>query len=141
MKKIVLLSALFLTGAAQAADLLGVYRDAVGYDAQFSAARSALEAGREKLPQARAGLLPVVGLSSNTVWNEIEYQTRPSTGVVPANFNSNGWSLTLSQPLFRWQNWMSYQQGGLQVAQAEMQYGLAKQDLAVRVAQAYFDVL
>jgi len=141
MKIGVLLSALFLTGTAQAADLLGVYRDAVGYDAQFSAARSALDAGREKLPQGRAGLLPTVGLSANSNWNEIEYQTRPSSGVIPASYNSNGWSLTLSQPLFRWQNWVSYNQAGLQVAQAEMQYGLAKQDLVVRVAQAYFDVL
>lgn len=141
MKISVLLSALLLTGAAQAADLLGVYRDAVGYDAQFAAAKSALEAGREKLPQGRAGLLPVVGLSANTTWNELDYQSRPPTGDVPANYNSNGWSLTLSQPLFRWQNWVTYKQAGLQVAQAEMQYGLAKQDLVVRVAQAYFDVL
>lgn len=142
MKNIVLLFALFLTGAAQAEDLLGVYRDAVGYDAQFAAARSSLEAGREKLPQGRAGLLPTVGLSANSTWNDLDSRLRsdpPSDAAL--SYNSNGWSLTLSQPLFRWQNWMNYQQAGLQVAQAETQYGQARQDLAVRVAQAYFDVL
>ena len=137
----VLLSALFLTGAAQAADLLETYRDAIGYDAQFSAAKSARDAGREKLPQGRAGLLPTLALSANTVWNENSFQFRPSGGTVPANYNSNGWSLNLAQPLFRWQNWASYQQSELLVAQAETQYGLARQDLALRVAQAYFDVL
>jgi outer membrane protein len=131
-----------LAGLAQAADLLGVYRDAVGYDAQIAAARAALNAGREKLPQGRAGLLPSVGMSANSVWNDYETTTRTAPALeIPRKFNAGGWSLNLSQPLFRWQNWASYKQAELAVVQAEAQYGLAKQDLIVRVAQAYFDVL
>jgi len=143
MKKLLLVAALLLTATltSHAADLLQVYRDAVGYDAQFTAAKSALEAGREKLPQGRAGLLPTVGLSANTVWNEINYSARPATGDVPANYNSNGWGISLTQPLFRWQNWATYKQSELAVVQAETQYVGARQDLVVRVAQAYFDVL
>lgn len=139
--KTTLLILLLSAGTAQAADLLGVYREAVGYDAQYAAARSALAAGREKLPQGRAGLLPSIGLSANTTWNNLDYQSRPSAGDIPADYNSNGWSLSLSQPLFRWQNWAGYKQSELAVAQAETQYALAKQDLILRVAQAYFDVL
>jgi len=131
-----------LAGLASAADLLGVYRDAVGYDAQIAAARAALDAGRERLPQGRAGLLPSVGMSANTVWNDYETSTRTAPVLeIPRKFNASGWSLNLSQPLFRWQNWASYKQSELAVVQAEAQYGLAKQDLIVRVAQAYFDVL
>ncbi len=141
MRIIIFLIALLSMSAAQAADLLEMYLDAIGYDAQFSAAKSARDAGREKLPQGRAGLLPTLALSANSVWNENSFQSRPSVGTIPANYNSNGWSLNLSQPLFRWQNWASYQQSELLVAQAETQYGQAKQDLALRVAQAYFDVL
>ena len=141
MKKPLLLVLLWLPAAAWCADLLEVYRDAVGYDAQFSAARAALEAGREKLPQGRAGLLPQVGLSANSVWNEIDFESRPSTGVVPARYNSNGWGISLTQPLFRWQNWASYKQSELAVVQAETQFANARQDLLLRVAQAYFDVL
>ena len=141
MRFTLFLAAALATGAVQAADLIEVYRDAIAYDAQFAAARSALAAGREKLPQGRAGLLPSVNLSANSVWNEIDYQLRPSNGVIPANYNSNGWSLSLSQPLFRWQNWASYQQSELAVAQAETQYLQARQDLALRLALAYFDVL
>jgi len=137
-----LLAAPFATGAAQAIDLLSAYRDAIGYDAQIASARAALGAGREKLPQGRAGLLPAVNLAANTVWNDIDYKARsepPSES--KAKYNSNGWSVSLSQPLFRWQNWESYKQAELVVAQAEAQYELARQDLALRLAQAYFDVL
>ena len=135
-----LLAAGLGASTAWGADLLTVYRDAVGYDAQFAAARASVEAGREKLPQGRAGLLPTVGLSSNTTWNNVDYTLRGSAGL-PINYNTNGWTATLSQPLFRWQNWLGYNQSELQVVQAEAQFGAAKQDLIVRVAQAYFDVL
>jgi outer membrane protein len=57
------------------------------------------------------------------------------------NFNSNGYSVSLSQPLFRWQNWVAYDQSKYLVAQAEANYVQASQDLILRTAQAYFDVL
>lgn len=137
-----LLTGALLGGSVQAADLLSVYRDAAAYDAQFASARSALDAGREKLPQGRSGLLPTIGLSASTTWNEAEYTSRttpPTTRA--ADYNSNGWTVSLTQPLFRWQNWAGYQQGELAVVQAEAQFAEAQQDLIIRVAQAYFDVL
>lgn len=132
----------FAAGTAWGADLVSVYRDAVAYDAQFAAARASLEAGREKLPQGRAGLLPTVGLSANTNWNKYDYHRRSDPPVDAAyKYNTNAWSVSLSQPLFRWQNWVGYNQAEISVAQAEAQFGIARQDLMVRVAQAYFDVL
>jgi outer membrane protein len=129
-------------GLAHGADLMAVYRDAIAYDAQYAAARAALEAGREKLPQGRSGLLPTIGLAASTTWNDID-TTRRTAGAVATNtqYNNNGWTVSLSQPLFRWQNWVAYTQSELAVAQAEAQFGLARQDLIVRAAQAYFDVL
>ncbi len=137
-----LLAGCLSAGIAQGADLMGVYRDAVAYDAQFAAARAALEAGREKLPQGRSGLLPTIGLSASTTWNDGD-TTRRINGAtaVPSQYNSNGWTVQLTQPLFRWQNWVAYNQSELAVAQAEAQFGLARQELIVRAAQAYFDVL
>jgi outer membrane protein len=49
--------------------------------------------------------------------------------------------VTLSQPLFRWQNVAAWQQGRMQAAQAEAQFAQARQDVILRVSQAYFDVL
>lgn len=128
--------------SASAADLIQVYRDAAGFDAQYAAARASRDAGREKLPQGRSGLLPTIGLSANTTWNDVESTSRTSPPVSrSANYNSNGWSVSLSQPLFRWQNWVGYKQAEQAAAIAEMQFALAGQDLMVRVTQAYFDVL
>lgn len=130
-----------LTNGAAAADLLSAYHDAVAHDAQFAAARAALDAGREKLPQGRAGLLPTIGIGANTAWND-DSRTSRTTGIeTNTKYNSNGWTASLSQPLFRWQNWVSYTQSELAVAQAEAQFGGARQDLILRVTQAYFDVL
>lgn len=129
-------------GVSRAADLLSVYREAINYDAQFAAARSAVEAGREKLPQGRSGLLPTIGLGANTVWNDSEITTRTNPAQTAASkYNSHGWSVNLTQPLFRWQNWVTYTQSELAVEIAEAQFSLARQDLILRVSQAYFDVL
>jgi len=144
MKKIVSLmfAGCLSAGLAHGADLMAVYRDAMAYDAQFAAARAALDAGREKLPQGRAGLLPSVGLTGSTVWNELETNFRgqgvPSRS---SQYNTNGWTVSLTQPVFRWQNWVAYSQSELAVVQAEAQFSLARQDLIIRTVVAYFDVL
>ncbi len=142
MKKIAwLLAAPLLISNVYAADLMQVYRDAIDNDPTFSAARSTLDAGREKAPQALAGLLPSLSLSGNTVWNENEIAFRGGNTLAKPNFNSNGYNLSLTQPLFRWQNWVGYDQSKLQVVQAEANFVQARQDLILRVAQAYFDVI
>lgn len=142
MKKLVwLFVAPMLAQPLWAADLIQIYREARENDAAYAAARATLDAGRERTPQARAGLLPTLSLSGNTVWNENDLYFRDSSTTRNLNFNSNGYSLALSQPLFRWQNWVAFDQSKYQVAQAEAAFVQAGQDLILRVAQAYFDVL
>lgn len=139
-----MISGLFLAVSAQtasSADLLTVYHEARDHDAQYAAARASLDAGREKLPQGRAGLLPTLGLAANTTWNDTDITSRATATTAPRQYNSHAWTATLTQPLFRWQNWAAYKQGEFSVALAEAQFGAAKLDLMVRVAQAYFDVL
>jgi len=126
-----------------AEDLLQVYRDAQRYDAQYSAARYALEAGREKLAQGRALVLPTLGLTGNLTRQRIDSVTHdpalaPSFLRYPRAF---GYQLTFTQPIFRLQNWLQYDEGEVQVQQAEATFGQAAQDLMLRLAQAYFDVL
>jgi outer membrane protein len=122
---------------AQAVDLLETYRMAKQWDPVYSAAKAQRDAGLERLPQALAGLLPSVNASLNTNWNDAKNITTGGS----AQYNSNGWLVQLTQPLFRWQNFVQYGQAQWQVQQAEAQFGQSQQDLVVRVAQAYFDVL
>jgi len=126
-----------------AADLLQTYREARANDPVYASARAALEAGREKLPQGMALLLPTVNGTANTTYNDnqIAFRGTATPGPTVRKFNSNGWTVTLSQPLVRMQNWEQYKQAEFQVAQAEASFSQTSQDLIVRVAQAYFDVL
>ena len=57
------------------------------------------------------------------------------------DYNTKTYGVTLSQPIFRWQNWLSITQAEKQVLQAQATLESSRQDLIVRVAQAYFDVL
>ena len=103
-----------LVSSAGAMDLLEVYQEALANDAVYAAARAQAEAGRESVVQARSGLLPNVGVSANTTWNQNTFSG------VDQDFNSNGYGAQLTQPLFRWQNWVQYQQGKLQVGVTEV---------------------
>ncbi len=123
----------------QAADLLQVYKDALANDAQYASARAALAAGQERVPQGRAGLLPTIGLGGSV--NRVSMDGTQGPLQSSQNYNSNGYSLTLTQPLVRLANWEQYQQSKLAAAASEAQFGQAQLDLIVRVSQAYFDVL
>ncbi len=140
----VLLAVLLSALPAFAADLVQVYGEALAYDAQYAAARASAAAGREKLPQALAGLLPTVNASGNTFWNDSRYDTsvlNQGKQSYQNQYNSNSYGVNLTQPLFRWQNFVQYGQSKLLVLQIEANFAQAGQDLIVRVAQAYFDVL
>ncbi len=137
LKPLFLALTLALAPAAQAANLSDVFRDAVAYDAQYAAARAAWQAGQEKSVQGRAGLLPNVSLGGNALYNSVDSSLEGGD----ANYGSNGLSINAAQPLFRKQNLVQYEQSKNEVRIAEMQFKLAEQDLTLRVAQAYFDVL
>lgn len=132
-----------LPSTASAEDLLQVFRDARNNDAQFGAARYALQAGLEKLPQGRALLLPTLGLTTSFTRTNLDIDGRGPNPATPTTrtFNTGTYQLTLSQPIYRPQNSAQYDQAEHQVRQAEAVFGQAAQDLAVRSAQAYFDVL
>jgi outer membrane protein len=135
-----LIAGAFVSLNAHAIDLLQVYREALANDAQYASARATLAAGQERAPQGRAGLLPTVGLSGNYTRSNSETSAASIETSTPT-FGNKGYTLSLSQPLFRVANWENYQQGRLSVAASEAQFAQSQQDLIVRVAQAYFDVL
>lgn len=137
-----LLFAASLALPAQAADLLDVYHAAQSQDAVFAAARAARQAGQEKSRQGLALLLPTISVRANTQFNDVTTDTgSPFVSGGNKQYNSHGYGINLVQPLFRQQNWAAYSQAELQSAVAELQYQTAGQELILRAAQAYFDVL
>jgi outer membrane protein len=154
MKRALGLALLLLTAATRvpASDLIGVFEDALTNDPQLRAADANRRAQREARPQALAALLPQVsgtaslmrdtmGGPSDTL--SVNADNQPI--LVPQNqtidTTTKQWSLTLQQNVFSWANWMALRAASAQVAQAEAIYQAAEQDLVLRVAQAYFNVL
>jgi outer membrane protein len=140
--KLIVITLLAASGSAAAADLLETYRAAQINDPVFGAARATRDAGKEKLPQGRSGLLPSVTLGANSTYNRVSAQFQPGWpfSAKPA-YNSHGYGVNLTQPLFRQQSWIAYTEAQLQVVQSEAQFRNAQQDLILRVSKAYFDVL
>ena len=130
------------SGAAFAEDLLQIYRDAVRSDPALASAQANWEATQELVPQARAGLLPNVAVTGDATAQRYEasINTDPKQNLT-RRYNQNDALATASQPLFRYQNLVAYDQSKEQVAQSNYVLDLARQDLIVRVASAYFDVL
>lgn len=121
-------------------NLMTVYEKAKAQDAQYQVSRKALDAAMEKLPQARAGLLPTVSLnaSRNRQFGNASFS---GADAVDRDVQSWSWNAQLTQPLIRWANWVGYQQADAATRQAVAQFSMAEQDLVLRVAQAYLDLL
>ncbi|RPH64772.1 MAG: channel protein TolC [Burkholderiales bacterium] len=133
-----LAAALCLTAASPsfALDLMQAWRAALTNDAQLASARSQLQATRERVPQARAGLLPSVNASAAMSRQNIDTNVSPTR-----HFTAENYGIQASYPLLRLQNVEAFEQSKLQVAAGEAQLAQAEQDLALRVSQAYFDLL
>jgi outer membrane protein len=145
LKPIFCLIASLSAPLAHGADLLSVYHAAQGQDPEFAAARASHSAGQEKLTQGRSLLLPSVNLTANSTFNNADIQYIGGGGGILASgvrrYNSHGYGVSLVQPLFRQQSWMAYSESAVQVDMADSQFRQAEQDMILRVAQAYFDVL
>ena len=137
-----LAATLCLPLAAQSGGLVDAYRQALESDPQLRAAEAARGALGEAKPQSLALLLPNLSASADTTDNATD---RSGTSIPAFNtdedFNTHGYSLTLTQPIFNYEYWVGLRQADATVAQAEADYAATEQDLIVRVASAYFDVL
>ncbi len=123
---------------AHGENLIQVYEAALTNDAQIRAARASRNSAMEAKPQARAQLLPTIGLSADA------YQTHSDikdAGAGSEDYGSSSASISLSQPIFRREYWIQLTQADQQVERAEAQLSSAEQTLMVRTAQAYFNVL
>jgi len=144
--------AIGLPVAAAAADFAQVYQDALANDPTYQQANATYMAAREARPEAWAALLPQI---SGSAGRSLDHSAGLSTNIgssaagqpVPASFyatthaNARQWSLNLSQELFSWSDWMTLKAADSQVAEAQANYQAAAQNLILRVATAYFNVL
>ena len=140
-----LLAGALLLGSAgsQAIGLLDLYRDAVLSDPQYQAAKAEREAAEALVTQSGGQLMPQMALSGGMIKNSQAVTSQGFSGYQTRDyeFTSRAGSLNLSQAIFRPQLWAAYSQTKSQVQQAEGLLRQAKQDLVLRLAQSYFDIL
>jgi len=125
-------------------DLAEAYRLALAQDATIRGSRAATDAGRERLPQARAQFLPNISASSSRFKNNLD-TTAPNLAGVDTTTNdrytSSNDSITLRQPIYRKQLFAQYRQAQAVVADANASLERDEQNLVMRVTQAYFEAL
>ena len=125
-------------------DLKQVYQAALEQDATIRASRAAADSGRERLPQARAGLLPQISASAGRNNNNLD-TTAPNILGTPVTTNdkylSDNKTVQLRQPLVNMQRWLQFQQAKFVVEEVEANLDRDLQNLVVRVAGAYFEAL
>jgi outer membrane protein len=142
---------------AQATDLWDVYQLAVQNDPTFLQAYSNYEAQQENAPIARGGYFPNISLNgrrtvsrsngTGTQFIPPDNSTTPPTpgGFLPFESNTHTYDTvygaSLTQAIFDWSAWSNIEQANAQVAQAEANFQAAQQNLILRVATGYFDVL
>ncbi len=125
---------------ASADNLVDVYRKAQASDPAYRAAAHVLRAALERVPQARAALLPAVNLVS-TNSKQTGLASFNDAANLERKVNSWNWNLQITQPLWRAASWVALNQAEQQELQARSQYQLAEQELILRTAQSYLDVL
>jgi outer membrane protein len=147
-------AALGLASQAQAADLWDIYQLALRNDPTFQQAEANYQAAVENKPIALSGYLPSLSLTgsragSTTYGTELIEIPSSNPNAPPTFANSYAvipgtvvqYGLNLNQAIFNWGAWKAIDQADAQVAQATAQFTAAQEDLIMRTATAYFNVL
>jgi len=131
--------------AADTQNLLDIYQQALSRDPTWASARSGNLASQEKLEQGKALYRPTVTFNSTANHSETDIKYNGAGSIFRnggrESFDSYGYGVNVTQPIYRKQISAQFEQAKSQVSQADKQLALAQQQLMLRSAQAYFDVL
>ena len=140
-------------------DLVNILQLALENDPTLRQAEANYRANRENVTQSRSSLLPSFGLGGSTsrltsgptdsvyfdIRNPITGQTTRTRVANDHSFspglNNHGYGLNLSQSIVNLSNWYSFQSAKASDKAAAVNLAAEEQNLIMRVAGAYFDVL
>ena len=137
-------SAMVVCAQSAVMDFRQVYQAALEQDASIRASRAAADSGRERLPQARAGLMPQVSANAGRNFNDLNSTSPNILGELTTTndkYFSDTKAVQLRQPLVNMQRWQQFEQAKFLVAESEATLDRDLQNLVVRVAGAYFEFL
>lgn len=117
-----------------AADLMQVYQQAVSADPQLYIDHATHLSNQQNAPIARAKLLP--NFKANA-----QYDRQNVSAEEAISPNTSGYGLQLTQPIIHTADWLNYRSAAISAKGESLEYRANVQNLMVRTAQAYFDVL
>ncbi|CAH9055966.1 Outer membrane protein TolC [Pseudoalteromonas sp. CIP111854] len=151
MKKSILsllvgLSCALTSNLSHAEDLLQVYDIATANDPTVLNAKAQADAQKFAKEQALGVLLPQLGFEAG--YNQVDSDFAPNSQTDATGYSMmSGFedtfsrSIALQQTIFNMTSWQNLDIAKKQAMQAMTQYELTQQELVVRIAQGYFDVL
>ncbi|HHQ4729924.1 outer membrane channel protein TolC [Aeromonas veronii] len=131
-----LLSVMVLLGVsagANAENLLDIYQQAQIKDPQLLQSKAVRDKAFEQINESRAALLPQINLGADLKYLQNKNDTQTN--------NKASGSLSLDQSIYRRSNWVNLDISEKSATQNDVAYNLEIQNLMVRTAKAYFDVL
>jgi len=129
----VIFALLLSSGNALALDLVQSYELARKADPVFLGASEKYQADKLVLRQADSALLPTISGTAGVT----RYQTSGPSG----DFDAQGYTLTLTQPILNFGVFAGIGQARAEVRRAEAEYSAAQQNLMLRVSQVYLGAL
>lgn len=159
-KLAVALISLFSSSAAWSDNLLEVYRLAQTNDPTYLASEAGTLAANERVNQSLASLLPQINASISasdshsessgtyTVFGAVDDpstplvdESLPQNSANDSDSSSTGYKISLNQEIYNHATWLNLKQSEKRALQSNINHESAKQDLVIRVAEAYFNVL
>jgi outer membrane protein len=147
MKKVAItamLASALMTSQVSAENLLDVFNMSLQSDPQLLAEAASRQAVNELDDQALANFLPQIGLSANTLknWSDGSAGQRQNQfRIGDMEYNSHGYNLSLTQSIYRRENFVQRDQAEIAIDTADASFFAAEQELIVRVSERYFGVL
>jgi len=131
--------AMLASSSSYAENLVDVFESALLSDPQLLAEAAAQRAVGELDAQATARFLPQLSLSANN--GQVRRQASAQTFGGDREYNNHGYTLSVTQPLYRQENYVQSDQADIAIEQAQANYEIVEQALILRVAERYFDFL
>jgi len=128
---------------AQAADLVELYTAALESDPALRSVEYEGGAAEELHTQSLANFLPNVTAQYQTqkTKQKILRSDNAVFGQGSSNFPTTNWTASLTQPVFHLDSWYAYSQTELGEMRAATELSVARQDLMVRLVEAYLAAL
>ena len=155
----ILLFSSLISSLSYGDDLVTILQLALDNDPSLKQAQASYRANRENVIQSRSSMLPSLGVGAGTSrltsgYTDSQYvnMTNPLTGETVRTkvrddhsfrpgINNHNWGVSLTQSVFNLPNWYSFQSAEATDRAAAVNLAAQEQDLIMRVATAYFDVL